>query len=144
MLYRLAMAASIGLVSLATLPVFGSEIPPSPTRISFRSVKTPTGPMIEVKAGSVMFLVPYLKVPDGGWPRGGEMHPVGDQAAWTSAGGINTQPLRMFFAPIAAVEDRTWSQSWVTFRCLNTKSGPMIKIRPRKLVALVPPQKIPA
>lgn len=144
MLYRLAMAAAIGLVSLATLPGLCGEIPPSPTRISFRCVKTPTGPMIEVKANSVVFLVPYLKVPSGGWPREGEMHPVGEQVAWTSAGGINTRAECISVDPIAAIEDRTWSQSLVTLRCVATKSGPMIQIRTRKLIVLVPSLKIPA
>ena len=103
MIYRLATVASIGLAFLATLPAFGAEIPPSPTRISFRSVKTPTGPMIEIKTNSVVFLVPYLKVPVNGWPREGEMHPVGEQVAWTSVGGLNTRSAQISVDPIAPI-----------------------------------------
>jgi hypothetical protein len=160
MVRRLSIGAVLGLVLLVTrfasADETSSDLPdrneftvveegtvtkPYSAGISFRCVKTSAGRMIKMRMDDVLFLVPYVKVPDGGWLSQGELRPLGDRVKWTSASGITSFAAQITLKPLKVQRDS--NASAISLQAVKTPSGPMIEIKTLGAVALAPYVKVP-
>jgi hypothetical protein len=111
----------------------------SPTQVSFRCVETAAGSRIEVKTSTVVFLAPFLKISARGWPGEADIYPSGGAFVIKGKKGFRLSGLsgtRISIDPITTIErdatdksDSNVSSSEISFRCVSTKTGPMIGIK---------------
>jgi hypothetical protein len=103
-------------------------------RIAFRVVKTQSGTMIEMKTKHAVVLVPRLRVTAGKWFGEGEMRPNDEALEWTGVNGTKLTATNFLVNPVGPPSSATA----ISLRSVATSTGPMVEIKTRGLVALVP------
>jgi hypothetical protein len=139
---QLVVRIGISLLALAATAGYAADQADgyvSSTLVSFRCVKTPAGSRIEVKTSTVVFLAPFLKISARGWPGEADIYPSGGAFVIKGKKGFRLSGLsgtRISIDPITTIErdatdksDSNVSSSEISFRCVSTKTGPMIGIK---------------
>jgi hypothetical protein len=107
-----------------------------PGDIVFRCVKTRSGPMIEMKTSSGVFLVPRLKVPPGGWYGEGELRLKGESVEWIGSNG-RTMSGGHWLVRVAKRDGEKMTTA-ISLQSVKTANGRMVEISTCGAIALAP------